>query len=210
MNKFETAFEQCALVAILRGIKPSEAQEIGKVLYQAGFRIIEVPLNSPDPLKSIKILAESLPQDCIVGAGTVLTTDDVHAVKQAGGSIIIMPHSDPDVVKEAKAQGMFCMPGVATPTEGFAAFKNGADGIKLFPAEMIPPSIVKAWRAVFKKDLKLIPVGGISVNNMSAYLLSGASGFGLGGSLYNPNMSVEQIKLAGESFIAEFIKIKNS
>lgn len=207
MNNFEIAFEQCALVAILRGITARDAKEVGNVLYQAGFRIIEVPLNSPKPFESIKILADSLPADCIVGAGTVLTTSDVDAVKQAGGTIIIMPHSDPEIVKAAKAQGMFCMPGVATPTEGFAAFKNGADAIKLFPAEMILPPIVKAWRAVFKKDLKLIPVGGISLDNMGVYIQSGASGFGLGGSLYNPNMSVEEIKLAGKSFILKYAEI---
>lgn len=207
MNNFEIAFKECALVAILRGITARDAKEVGNVLYQAGFRIIEVPLNSPNPLESIKILADSLPADCIVGAGTVLTSDDVHSVKQAGGTIIIMPHSDPEVIKAAKAQGMFCMPGVATPTEGFAAFKNGADAIKLFPAELILPPIVKAWRAVFKKELKLLPVGGISLDNMGAYIQSGVSGFGLGGSLYNPNMSIDEIKLAAEAFISKYAEI---
>jgi 2-dehydro-3-deoxyphosphogalactonate aldolase len=167
-----------------------------------------VPLNSPEPFKSIEMLANSMPDDCIVGAGTVLTVENVAEVKKAGGTIIIMPHSEREVIRKAKELGLYCMPGVSTPTEGFEAFKNGADAVKLFPAELIPEDVVKAWRAVFDKNLKLIPVGGINLDNMSAYLKSGASGFGLGGSLYTPGKSVEEVAATAKRFVSKWYEIK--
>jgi 2-dehydro-3-deoxyphosphogalactonate aldolase len=207
-NIFEQAFEQCGLVAILRGVQSHEIKEMGIALYDAGFRIIEVPLNSPNPFETIKILADTMPKDCVVGAGTVMSTEQVTKVREAGGTIIIMPHSDANVVRAAKAEGLFCMPGVATPTEGFEAFSNGADAVKLFPAELITPSIVKAWRAVFDRTLKLVPVGGVSVDNMAEYLNAGASGFGLGGGLYTAGMSLEEVTAKGISFTSKWSEIK--
>lgn len=207
MNKFETAFNECGLVAILRGLTPENAQPIGMMLYQEGFKLIEVPLNSPNPFESIRILAESTPDDCLVGAGTVLNPDDVARVKEAGGDLIIMPHSDPEVLAEARRLNMIAMPGVCTPTEGFAAFKNGATAIKLFPGEMITPEILKAWRAVFDKSLKLLPVGGVNVNNMEAYKTQGASGFGLGGGLFKPDMSFEEVQKNARAYITRWKEI---
>ncbi len=190
---FKTTLQQSGLIAILRGLRPEQAQEIGERLYSAGFRLIEVPLNSPEPLESLRIMREALPDDCLLGAGTVMTTDQVDAVKEAGGQLIVMPHSDPQVIKRAKALGMVCTPGVATPTEAFAALKVGADALKLFPAEQISPAIVKAWRAVVPADIAMLPVGGITPENMQEYLNNGANGFGLGSSLWKAGMTPVQV-----------------
>lgn len=148
MTVFDTAFASLPLVAILRGLRPQEAEDIGAALYAAGFRLIEVPLNSPEPFDSIARLARSLPADAVIGAGTVLQVEDVARVRDAGGQLIVMPHADVEVIRAAKAAGMYCVPGVATPTEAFAASKAGADALKLFPAELVTPAIVKAMRAV--------------------------------------------------------------
>lgn len=142
------ALAQNGLIAILRGVRPDEVQAIGQVLYQAGFRVIEVPLNSPDPYTSIRTLRDSLPADCLIGAGTVLTPEQVEQVKAAGGQVVVMPHSDAKVLRAAKAVGLYLSPGVATPTEAFAALAEGADVLKLFPAEQMGPAVIKAWLAV--------------------------------------------------------------
>ncbi|RZJ11685.1 MAG: 2-dehydro-3-deoxy-6-phosphogalactonate aldolase, partial [Haliea sp.] len=159
---FNTALSRCGLIAILRGVAPHEAAAIGDALYQAGFRIIEVPLNSPDPLQSIRLLRASLPEDCMVGAGTVLDASACADIRAAGGELVVMPHADPAVIRAAKAAGLVCAPGVATPTEAFAALSAGADALKLFPAEQLGIATLKAWRAVMPPSLALIPVGGIS------------------------------------------------
>lgn len=195
------ALQQCGLVAILRGVQPHEVVAIGHALYGAGFRTIEVPLNSPEPLASIRALRDALPADCLVGAGTVLTPQACADVAAAGGQVIVMPHSDPAVIRAAKAAGMACAPGVATLTEAFAALAAGADVLKLFPAEALSPAVLKAWRAVLRPPVALLPVGGITPDNMAPYAAAGASGFGLGSALYRPGDSAEQVADHAVAFV---------
>ncbi|MDB6049130.1 MAG: 2-dehydro-3-deoxy-6-phosphogalactonate aldolase [Pseudomonas sp.] len=189
------------LIAILRGLRPEEAPAIGDVLYKAGFRVIEVPLNSPQPYDSIRILRQSLPADCLIGAGTVLTPEQVGLVKEAGGQVIVMPHSDPKVLRAAKAAGLYLSPGVATPTEAFAALAEGADVLKLFPAEQIGPAVVKAFLAVLPKGTALIPVGGITPDNMQVFIDAGVSGFGLGSGLFKPGMSAAEVAERAKAYM---------
>jgi 2-dehydro-3-deoxyphosphogalactonate aldolase len=183
------------LIAILRGVRPDEAEAIGQVLYRAGFRVIEVPLNSPDPYTSIRTLRDSLPADCLIGAGTVLTPAQVEQVKAAGGQVIVMPHSDAKVLRAAKAAGLYLSPGVATPTEAFAALAEGADVLKLFPAEQMGPAVIPAGTL-------LLPVGGVSPDNMQVYFDAGARGFGLGSGLFKPGMSVAQVASNAQAYVA--------
>lgn len=187
------AMAQNGLIAILRGLRPEESVAIGEVLYDAGFRIIEVPLNSPQPFDSIRLLRNSLPADCLIGAGTVLSAEQVQQVKAAGGQLIVMPHSDPVVLKAAKEADLYLAPGVVTPTEAFAALAAGADVLKLFPAESLTPAVVKALLAVLPKGTALVPVGGISPDNMQPFLDAGVAGFGLGSGLFKPGMTVQQV-----------------
>lgn len=189
------------LVAILRGVEPDEAAAIGVALVAEGFAIVEVPLNSPQPLVSIARLADSLGNDVLVGAGTVRDPADVARVAAAGGRLIVMPHSDARVIAEAKRRDLYCVPGVATPTEAFAALDAGADGLKLFPAEALPPPVLKAWRAVLPKDVPLLPVGGIAPETMAPYVSAGASGFGLGSALYKPGMTAETVTTNARAFV---------
>jgi 2-dehydro-3-deoxyphosphogalactonate aldolase len=190
------------LIAILRGLRPEEAASIGEVLYQAGFRVIEVPLNSPEPYDSIRILRATLPADCLIGAGTVLTPEQVGLVKEAGGQVIVMPHSDPKVLRAAKAAGLYLSPGVATPTEAFAALAEGADVLKLFPAEQMGPAVVKAFLAVLPAGTALIPVGGITPDNMQVFIDAGVSGFGLGSGLFKPGMSAAEVAERAEAYVS--------
>jgi len=189
------------LVAILRGLPSCEAAVVGHALYEAGIRIIEVPLNSPKPLDSIGILRAVLPVDCLIGAGTVLSPSQVGQVKAAGGQVIVMPHCDPQVLRAAKAAGMYLIPGVATPSEAFAALAEGADALKLFPAEQIGPAAIKAWRAVLPAATALLPVGGITPDNMVSYLEAGATGFGLGSALYTPGLEAAEVGRRAREFI---------
>ncbi|ABD68695.1 2-keto-3-deoxy-phosphogalactonate aldolase [Rhodoferax ferrireducens T118] len=198
----KNAMQHCGLIAILRGIRPNEVAAIGLALYKAGFRVIEVPLNSPQPFESIRILRATLAADCMVGAGTVLSTPQVAEVKNAGGEIIVMPHSDVKVIGAAKKAAMACAPGVATLTEAFAALAAGADVLKMFPAEQLSPIVVKAWRAVIPSDVALIPVGGITPANMAPFVAAGASGFGLGSALYKPGLSAMLVGQNADEFIA--------
>ncbi|MBU2531592.1 MAG: 2-dehydro-3-deoxy-6-phosphogalactonate aldolase [Alphaproteobacteria bacterium] len=202
MSKLDDVLADCPLIAILRGIKPNEAVAVATALFDAGIRAIEVPLNSPKPLASIEKLAAKFGDDCLIGAGTVMTPDDVIEVRDAGGELIVMPHSDVEVIEEAKAEGLYCVPGVATPTEGFAALTHGADALKLFPGEAMPPPIVKAWRAVFPSAIKLMPVGGVTVDNVQAYLAAGASGFGVGTALYAPGRAADDVKARAQALLA--------
>ena len=188
------------LVAILRGLTPAEAPAIGQALTAAGFVLLEVPLNSPQALESIAALARQHPQ-LLIGAGTVTSAADVRNVHAAGGRLIISPHFDAEVVSEALRLGLACMPGVATPSESFAALKAGAHALKLFPAEMIAPAVVKALRAVLPASVPLLPVGGIRPDNMAAYRQAGACGFGIGSCLYKPGQSVAQTTAAAHSFV---------
>jgi len=193
--------QTCGLIAILRGVKPHEVVAIGQVLYDAGFRIIEVPLNSPDPLASIRALRDALPADCLVGAGTVLSAQACADVAAAGGQIIVMPHSDTDVIRAARAAGMACAPGVATLTEAYAALAAGANMLKLFPAEALPPHVLKAWRAVLTPPMALVPVGGIVPENIATYAAAGASGFGLGSALYRPGDTAADVATKAAQFM---------
>jgi 2-dehydro-3-deoxyphosphogalactonate aldolase len=188
------------LIAILRGVTPVEIVPVGRTLYEAGFRVIEIPLNSPDPYESIRLLSKELGEDCLIGAGTVLNEQQVADVAWAGGRLVVSPNANVSVIKATKAAGMASAPGVATPTEGYAALDAGADGLKLFPAEQLGPSVLKAWRAVFPKDLPMLPVGGITPNNMTPYVQAGANGFGLGSALYKPGLSVDQVAANAAAF----------
>lgn len=201
-QRFAVANAQLPLVAILRGITPEESVEIGRRLYAAGFRLIEVPLNSPEPFRSIAAIRRSLPDDVLVGAGTVLTVDQVRQLKDCGGELTVMPHADTAVIRAAKAAGMVCTPGVVTPTEAFAALAAGADALKIFPAELVTPAILKAIRVVLPKGTRLLPVGGISPDNMQPYVHAGATGFGLGSALYKPGMTAEQVAAVAVRFVA--------
>ncbi len=196
----EAALQHLPLVAILRGVKPEEVEAIADAVYAEGFRVIEVPLNSPDALDSIARLARRMPADAVVGAGTVLSVQAVADVQAAGGRVIVMPHADVEVIRAAKARSLFCVPGAATPTEAFAAVNAGADAVKLFPAELITPTIVKAMRAVLPKALKLLPVGGITPDNMSPYVKAGAAGFGLGSALYAPGLTAAEVAQRAKAF----------
>ena len=190
---FERAFAELPLVAILRGLRPDEALAIGGALVAGGFRLIEVPLNSPEPLRSIEMLVRAFPE-ALVGAGTVLTPADATAVHAVGGRMIVAPNFDASVVREAVRLGAVALPGVATPSEAFAALAAGAAALKLFPAEMIPPAAVKAVRAVLPPSTRLLPVGGISLDNLDAYRRAGADGFGIGSSLYQPGVDVQEVR----------------
>ena len=197
------ALAQLPLIAILRGLTHAEAPAIGKALVTSGFAIIEVPLNSPEPLKSIAELTRQFPQT-LIGAGTVLNVQQVKEVHAAGGRLVVAPNFNPAVVAQALALNMVVLPGVATPTEAFAALDAGAHGLKLFPAEMITPATVKAMRAVLPKTAALMPVGGITPDNMAVYLAAGASGFGLGSALYAPGRSAQAVQQQAQAFVRAF------
>lgn len=201
MSDFHTLLSHCPLVAILRGLTPEEAVPVGEALFDAGFRIIEVPLNSPEPLRSIEALATRLP-GALVGAGTVLTPQQARDVHAAGGRLVVAPNFDGGVVREARALGMTALPGVATPTEAFAALAAGASGLKLFPAEGIPPAVVKAWRAVLPTGTVMLPVGGITPQNMGPYRAAGAQGFGIGSALYTPGIATAELAERARAFVA--------
>jgi 2-dehydro-3-deoxyphosphogalactonate aldolase len=200
MIDLNTTLDAFPLVAILRGLEPGQAVDVGRILIDAGFRVIEVPLNSPHPLKSIELLADAFGDQAIIGAGTVLRSDDVGQVASAGGRVIIMPHADASLIRQTNNLGLACMPGVATPTEAFAALAAGADALKMFPAEAMPPAVVKAWRAVLRPPVKLYPVGGITPESMAAYFEAGASGFGLGSALFKPGMPLSAIAANASAF----------
>jgi len=195
-------FAELPLIAILRGLPPDEALDVGRSLVATGFRLIEVPLNSPHPLESIRRLAADLGDRATVGAGTVCSAAEVAHVAEAGGRLIVSPNMNPQVIRAAKQAGLMSGPGVATPTEAFAAIEAGADFLKLFPAEQIGPGVLKAWRAVLPGDMPLVPVGGITPESMAAWRTAGASGFGLGSALYKPGLTTLQVRQAAESFIA--------
>lgn len=189
------------LVAILRGLHPLEALAVGQVLVDAGWDLIEVPLNSPQPLQSIATLRKSFPQ-ALVGAGTVLTPEDVRQVHSAGGELIVSPNFNPAVVAEAVRLGMVCLPGVMTASEAFAALAAGASGLKIFPAEMVTPMVLKALRAVLPAETLVLPVGGISPLNMPAFRTAGANGFGIGSALFKPGMTPAQVAESAAGFKA--------
>ena len=200
MTRLQPYLDRLPLVAILRGVTPDEVVPIGAALVRAGFAIVEVPLNSPDPIESIRRLADALGDAVLVGAGTVTREADVVAVAGAGGRLVVMPHADTAVIRAAKAAGMVCAPGIATPTEGFAALAAGADALKLFPAELAPPPVLKAMTSVFPLGTRFLPVGGITPATMAPYLAAGASGFGLGSALYRPGMTAAEVAATAAAF----------
>lgn len=198
---FEDALKQCSLVAILRGVRPDEVEPIGEALIEAGWRIIEVPLNSPDPLKSIEKLQNRFGGQALIGAGTVLTPAQVADVAATGAKVIISPNANPAVIEASVAKGMVSLPGVATPTEAFAAIAAGATAVKAFPAEAIPPAVIKAWKAVLPKNIPVLAVGGVTPDNMKAFIEAGAAGFGIGGSLYKPGADAASVAAKAKQFI---------
>ena len=200
-EELQRRLSECPLVAIIRGVTPADAEAIGEAIYGAGIRIIEVPLNSPDPLESIGILARSLGDRALIGAGTVLSVDDVARVRDAGGRIIVSPNTDTEVIAAAAAAGLVSAPGFYTPSEGFEALKAGAHALKLFPAEAASPAVVKAMRAVLPKTVPVLVVGGVKPGNMRAYLDAGASGFGLGSGVYKPGQSAAEVAAQAEAYV---------
>jgi 2-dehydro-3-deoxyphosphogalactonate aldolase len=209
-TRFEAAMAKLPLVAILRGMTPAEAPVLLEALIGAGFTLIEIPLNSPDPLKSIAAMRRAAPAEALIGAGTVLSVAEIAQVAGAGGDLIVAPNADAAVIAEAKRRGLACLPGVATPTEAFSALAAGADGLKAFPAEMIGPAIVKAWRAVIPGKVPILPVGGIAPSSMAAYVAAGASGFGLGSALYRPGDSTDYVREKAAAFVAAWRAIDRS
>ena len=201
-NPLACYFDPLPLIAVLRGITPEEIPAVGAALVTHGFAMLEVTLNSPQPFDSIGVLASQFGERCLVGAGTVTTVDQVTRVNAAGGRLIVMPHADTAVIREAKRQGMICVPGVATPTEAFAALAAGADGLKMFPAEQLPPPVLKAWQAVLPEGTLLVPVGGINPDRLAAYWEAGAAGFGTGSSVYKPGATATDVAAAAAAFAA--------
>eukprot|EP00927_Polykrikos_kofoidii_P007655 TRINITY_DN13149_c0_g1_i1.p1 TRINITY_DN13149_c0_g1~~TRINITY_DN13149_c0_g1_i1.p1 ORF type:complete len:547 (+),score=122.46 TRINITY_DN13149_c0_g1_i1:94-1734(+) len=199
---FFKALKECPVVAILRGVKPEEVVGVGKAMVEAGVRIVEVPMNSPEALRSVKLLAEALPPHVAVGAGTVLTPEQAQGVAEAGGTLVISPNADEDVIRRTKELGLISLPGVATPTEAFAALKWGADGLKAFPGEQLPPKVLKAWRAVLPKDCCLLAVGGVTPETMANYWAIGVNGFGIGSNIYSPGDGPEAALEKAKAFVA--------
>ncbi|NYD89430.1 2-dehydro-3-deoxy-6-phosphogalactonate aldolase [Sphingomonas melonis] len=199
--RFAEAFAACPLVAILRGLTPAEAEGVGDALVDAGFTLLEVPLNSPDPLTSISAMAKRYAGRAMVGAGTVLTPEAVEQVAAAGGELIISPNTNTDVIRASVARGLVSLPGYYTPSEGFAALAAGAHALKLFPADGASPGFLKAQRAVLPKTIRVLAVGGISPDTMAPWRAAGADGFGLGSNLYRAGKSVADVARDAAAFV---------
>ena len=204
MPSFSEAFEKCPLVAILRGIEPEEVIEIGVILTKAGFTLIEIPLNSPEPLISIQKLSETFGDKVVIGAGTVLNIDEVGDVAKAGGKMIVSPNTNIDIIIKTKSLNLISIPGFATTTEAFTAVNAGADALKLFPAEGSSPSVLKAMSAVLPQNIPVLPVGGIEPGNIAEYVSSGASGFGIGSFLYKRGKDLDNLSRDAALIISEW------
>jgi len=202
VEDFRRYFAECPLVAIIRGVTPADAHDTAAALFEAGIRIIEVPLNSPDPFESIRIIAEAFGDRALVGAGTVLDPTGVTRVKEAGGRLIVSPNTNTDVIKAAVAAGLVSSPGYFTSSEAFAAIEAGAHSIKLFPAEAASPAVVKAQKAVLPRDIPLIVVGGVSPQSIPEWRAAGADGFGLGGGLYKPGQDAQTTLTKARDYVA--------
>lgn len=201
-SEFDAALAHCALVAILRGVTPGEVVAVGEALFDAGLRLIEVPLNSPDPLESIARLAKAFAGRAVIGAGTVLRAADVAAVQAAGGTMIVSPNTNVEVIAATRKGGLVSLPGIATPSEAFAAIDAGATALKLFPAEGANPGVLQAIRAVLPAGVRVLPVGGITPDNMAPWLKAGAAGFGIGSALYSPGVGPDEIATRARTFVA--------
>jgi 2-dehydro-3-deoxyphosphogalactonate aldolase len=199
---FRLYFAECPLVGIVRGVTPDEAEAIAQALYDAGMRIIEVPLNSPEPFESIRIIAERFGDRVLVGAGTVLDPADVLRVAQAGGRLVVSPNTNTAVIEATVADGLVSSPGYFTPSEAFEAIRAGAHAIKLFPAEAASPGVVKSQRAVLPKDVPLIVVGGVTPESIPGWMAAGADGFGLGGGLYKSGQDSQSTLEKARAFVA--------
>jgi 2-dehydro-3-deoxyphosphogalactonate aldolase len=202
VDRFRTAFAACPLVAILRGLTPDEAPAIGDALVAAGFTLIEVPFNSPDPLASIRLLVRRIGDRAMIGAGTVLHPDQVGEVAAAGGTLIVSPNTDASVIRTTVAEGLVSLPGFFTPTEAFAALAAGAHGLKLFPAEAAGPAGLRAQRAVLPRDVPMLAVGGIEPDSLAPWRAAGADGFGIGSSLYRPGKPADQVLRDARLFLS--------
>lgn len=202
VEDFRRYFAECPLVAIIRGVTPAEAQSTADALFQAGIRIIEVPLNSPDPFESIRIIADAFGDRALVGAGTVLDPARVEKVKDAGGRLVVSPNTNTEVIEATVAAGLVSSPGYFTPSEAFAAIQAGAHSIKLFPAEAASPAVVKAQKAVLPKNVPLIVVGGVTNQSIPDWRAAGADGFGLGGGLYKPGQDAETTLATAQAYVA--------
>ncbi len=201
MTALDRALSTMPLIAILRGVAPEDVVAVGEVVYDAGFRVLEVPLTSPDACASIALLARRFGDQALVGAGTVTAVEQLAQISGAGGRLVVMPHADTRIVRAAKQAGLVCVPGIATPTEAFASIEAGADALKLFPAEANPPPVLRALRAVLPPAVKVLPVGSISAAAMRGYHEAGASGFGIGSALYRPGRHIEEIAAAAANFV---------
>jgi 2-dehydro-3-deoxyphosphogalactonate aldolase len=201
-NVLRDSLARCPLIAILRGMKPEEAPWVLEALVAAGFLILEVPLNSPRRFESLAYLVHHAPPGVLIGAGTVLAESEVDEVAATGAKLMIAPNCAPPVIAAAKARGLITLPGVATPTEAFTALAAGADGLKMFPGELLPPAAVKAWRAVLPKETLLVPTGGVAPDTIAAYRAAGADGFGIGSALYKPGMSPDELAQKAAAFVA--------
>ena len=204
LSEFDAAFVRCPLVAILRGVQPGEVVAVAEALFDAGFRLIEVPLNSPEPLESIARLAKAFANRAVIGAGTVLRVAEVSAVQKAGGAMIVSPNTNADVIAATKQIGLVSLPGFATASEAFAALEAGATALKLFPAEGASPAVLKAMRAVLPRGVRLLPVGGITPGNMAPWREAGAAGFGIGSALYSPGVGLDEIARRARTFVEAF------
>ena len=204
----EDALEACGIVAILRGITPDEVVGVSQTLYNAGIRVVEVPLNSPEPFVSIEKLSKAFADKLVVGAGTVLSVQDVNVLKAHGGQISVSPDCNEAVISRAKDLGIEPLPGVFTPTEAFAAIRAGAKHLKLFPAEVASPQTIKAWKAVLPKHVKIYAVGGVTPENMGDWLAAGASGFGIGSSIFKPGMNLAKISESAHSLVSAWKRAK--
>ena len=210
MTTFEEAVASCGIIAILRGVTLDEVAGIGDALHAAGIRIVEVPLNSPEPFRSIAALAARFRDRMVVGAGTVLDTENVDRVKSAGGQISVSPDCNPEVIARAVERGLVPLPGVFTPTEAFAAVRAGARHLKLFPAEAASPKTVKAWKAVLPREVKVHAVGGVTPANMRDWADAGCAGFGIGSNIYKPGMSADDVATAARSFVAAWRELRGT
>lgn len=200
--------DRLPFIAILRGVSSEEVVPVTDVLVEAGFTIIEIPLNSPRPMESITRLVEKFGDELLIGAGTVTTPAQVDEVAEAGGRLVVMPHSDREVVRASKEAELACIPGVATPTEGFAALANGADALKLFPAELLTPTVLKAMKTIFPSTTRFLPVGGITPDSMASYVAAGAAGFGLGAALYRRGDDPARVATNARDFVAAWKRIR--